>query len=133
MSDDTTPDKQDDATSSEDTEWGSPIRIRKGTRRRLEGLVSLLTSHPGIAGLPADVKLAFDQAFSISRASFSPDVLIDTAVASLKNMLTEVPPLAMHLKEVEEQLTQARDELDQIRNSPTSDLSSSPGKKKARR
>jgi hypothetical protein len=92
MDDNTTTDKQDEAQSNEDSEWGSPVRIRKGTRRRLEGLVSLMTAYPGIACLPADVQQVFREAFAISRNAFSPDVLIDTAVASLKHVLTAPPP-----------------------------------------
>ena len=73
-------------------EWGSPIRVRKGTRRRLEGLVELLTSYPGVASLPEEVRVVFRDAFSNSRNSFSPDVLIDTAVAAINHMLTSAPP-----------------------------------------
>lgn len=83
--------EHNEGPGSDDTEWGSPVRIRKGTRRRLESLVAPLTAYPGIAALPEEVRQVFREAFHTARNSMSPDVLVDTAVAALKHMLAAKP------------------------------------------
>ncbi len=77
-------------------EWASPVRIRKGTRKRLDEVIGMMAVPAGpVASLPEEVLQSFREAFALARFSYTPDVVIDTAVAALKNMLT-VPAPDLH-------------------------------------
>lgn len=93
-----TNDEQDDLVEAgdvpSDEQWGTGIRLRVGTRRRLEELVDLLSdpNRSGSSILPEEVAQVFREAFKTSRRAYTPDVLVDTAVAALRHMLLTPPP-----------------------------------------
>lgn len=78
------------ADEANDEQWAPSVRLRRGTRRRLEDLIDILSdpNRIGAASLPQEVAQVFRDAFRLSRRSYTPDVLVDTAVAALSYMLT---------------------------------------------